>query len=79
MSANAAANAAEAPKSPGIVKKAASTVAKPKVQPKPAAKPVSTTAPVETPLKVSTPAPVETPKPAPDNDSNPFSIFGWGA
>jgi hypothetical protein len=63
--------AAEAPQSPAVVKKAASTVAKPKIVPKPAAK-----APAAAP---TTPAPAAAPAaPAAEPDENPFSIFGWG-
>lgn len=69
---NAPATAAgDPPQSPAVVKKAASTVAKPKIVPKPAPK---------APAAAATPAP-KAADPAPEEEpagENPFSIFGWG-
>jgi hypothetical protein len=65
------------PASPAVVKKAASTVAKPKVVPKPPAKPAPENPP-ETPVAPRRPAPENAAGKTEANDSNPFSIFGWG-
>jgi hypothetical protein len=61
-----------APESPGVVKKAQTTVAKPKVKPSP-----------PTPAVKASPDPEPETAPEPEGNqartsSNVFSIFGWG-
>jgi hypothetical protein len=65
-----------APQSPGAVKKAVTTIAKPKITPKAQAAPISR--PVENPVENPPGKSAGKSEPEKPADDNPFSIFGWG-